>query len=164
MWAVTAAWAPPFSYRTGFVPNRDIVARVKFQLVNIQQTEDEKRNRRRELPPIYENNAKQLEEIRQELKNKVFEILRTESFEKLDQKVAAEFGNVSRRRIRLLQHLCAAREPTYGVEVFCVNSVVLFVVLDRRNSAGEVAGREFESNEPDKLAGGGRRQRDESQG
>ncbi len=30
MWAVTGAWSPPFRYRGGFIPSRDIVARTDF--------------------------------------------------------------------------------------------------------------------------------------
>ena len=31
LWAVVGAWAPPFAIRRGFVPDRDILARVEFK-------------------------------------------------------------------------------------------------------------------------------------
>ena len=30
LWVILGAWAPPFSFRTGYVTPRDIVARVEF--------------------------------------------------------------------------------------------------------------------------------------
>ncbi len=91
MWLITGAWAPPFSYRTGYVPPRDIVTRVGFEVENAAKTQEAKESRRRELPCVYNNNPKRLEEIREELKNKLFEVIKAESFENLEPKLVAEF-------------------------------------------------------------------------
>lgn len=94
MWLITGAWAPPFSYRTGFVPPRDIVTRVGFQVPNKTKTDEKKMTRRRELPCVYDNNPNRLEEIREELKNKLFEVMKTEAFEELDPALVAAFSKV----------------------------------------------------------------------
>ena len=40
LWAITGSWAPPFAYRTGYVPPRDIVAKVVFTKADPQATRD----------------------------------------------------------------------------------------------------------------------------
>jgi len=37
VWAITGAWAPPFSYRSGYIPPRDIVSRASFSVRDIQE-------------------------------------------------------------------------------------------------------------------------------
>jgi hypothetical protein len=43
LWLITAGWAPPFAYRPGFIPPRNIYARVKFERVDAIATEDRDR-------------------------------------------------------------------------------------------------------------------------
>src|SRR5438105_12577648 len=51
LWAVTAAWRPPLAYRTGYVPPRNISAKVAFQ----KSSTDEARERAlRDLLYFYE--------------------------------------------------------------------------------------------------------------
>jgi putative nucleotidyltransferase with HDIG domain len=40
-WASTGGWAPPFRYRSGHIPPRDIVARASFSVVNEGQIEQQ---------------------------------------------------------------------------------------------------------------------------
>ncbi len=41
VWAATGGWAPPFGYRSGYIPPRDIVARASFPVVNERQIEQQ---------------------------------------------------------------------------------------------------------------------------
>ncbi len=39
MWMVTGAWAPPFSFRSGYTPPRNIDAKIAFKVVDPVETE-----------------------------------------------------------------------------------------------------------------------------
>jgi putative nucleotidyltransferase with HDIG domain len=92
MWLITNAGVPLPSFRTGDVPPRKIVARVDFQLEDLAETEKKREQARRTVEAVYENNVRLLEEVRQELTNKVGQIVQAESFDKVNQKLWSEFS------------------------------------------------------------------------
>lgn len=91
MWAATRAWAPPFSYRTGYVPPRDVYVRTEFKVLNQKNTEERKDQIRQETPWIYVNDPRAIVELRQRLKGKMFDLIRDESFEKRKAAIWNEF-------------------------------------------------------------------------
>jgi len=92
LWLITGAGMPPFAFRTGDVPQRKIIARVDFRLRDDVETEKRKQEARRLAEAVYENNARLLEEVRQDLTNKVSRLVQAESFDKVDQKLWTEFS------------------------------------------------------------------------
>ena len=80
LWAATGAWSPPFAYRSGYVPPRDVVARIKFKVPDPEQTNIQRRQKISGTICFYENDRKQLVDLRRQLKTDVFEITRAESF------------------------------------------------------------------------------------
>ncbi|QDU30021.1 HD domain protein [Anatilimnocola aggregata] len=92
MWGVTGSWAPSFSYRTGFIPNRDIIARVDFSEEDPVETAKRKDQARSQAEFVYEQDARPLEELRQELKNKVSQLASVESYDKVEPKLWEEFS------------------------------------------------------------------------
>jgi membrane-associated HD superfamily phosphohydrolase len=92
LWAVTGAGDPPFAFRTGDVPARKIVARVTFELPNDAETDKRRDEARRTAESVYVNNVRLLEEVRQGLTNKVSQLVQAMDFEKVDQKLWAEFS------------------------------------------------------------------------
>jgi putative nucleotidyltransferase with HDIG domain len=92
MWAVTGMGIPPFAYRTGDVPRRKVIARVDFRLKDEAETEKRRQEARRLAEAVYENNVRLLEEVRQELTNKVGQLVQAESFDKVNQKLWGEFS------------------------------------------------------------------------
>lgn len=91
MWLCTMGWRPPFAYREGDVPARDIVARVQFSQDDEEATEELKERRAVEFISIYINNPQELISLRQGLKDQVSQIIRSESFEKLEATVWQKF-------------------------------------------------------------------------
>jgi putative nucleotidyltransferase with HDIG domain len=91
MWGTTRAWAPSFSYRTGYVPPRDIYVRTDFKVFNATATREQQAQRRQEIPWIYENDPAPVIELRQRLKDRLFQMLESGTFEKVDPKVWSEF-------------------------------------------------------------------------
>lgn len=92
LWLVTGMGLPPFAYRTGDVPKRKIISRVDFQLPDEVETNKRKQEARRLAEAVYENNIRLLEEVRQELTNKVSQLAQAEAFEKVSQKLWDEFS------------------------------------------------------------------------
>lgn len=92
MWGVTQSWAPSFSYRTGYIPNREIIARVTFEERDLAETAKQQEQARAQAEYVYENDPRPLEELRQELKNKVSQLASVESYDKLDQALWREFS------------------------------------------------------------------------
>ena len=84
LWVITGAGVPPFAYRTGDVPPRKIVARVDFQLEDPAETSRRQQEAKRTAEVVYTNNTRPLEERRQELTNKVGQIVQVASFEELN--------------------------------------------------------------------------------
>ena len=92
MWGVTQAWAPSFSYRTGYIPSREIVARVTFEEQDIAETAKQREQAKAGAEYVYEHDPRPLEELRQELKNKVSELSSIESYDKVKQQLWQEFS------------------------------------------------------------------------
>ncbi len=77
------AWRPPLSYREGQVPERDIVARIGFDVVDAQQTKSLKDQRRRETLCYYENRPQRISEFRGTLQNQMVALLSDKTPEQL---------------------------------------------------------------------------------
>jgi cyclic-di-AMP phosphodiesterase PgpH len=77
MWAVTGAWKPPFPYRSGYVPDRAIHARVDFTRPDPAGTEDARRRARAEALAIYANDPQPLLQLRAELKDRLLQLVGT---------------------------------------------------------------------------------------
>ncbi len=91
LWLVSAGWAPPFAYRTGYLPQRPIITRVEFQLEDKAGTAERNQKLRREMLVVYENDPKLIVQLQQALKEKVFRLVRAETFDKVDAATWREF-------------------------------------------------------------------------
>ncbi len=85
------AWDPPFPYRTGYIPPRNIVARVSFTRHDRLATEDAKEQARARVRRIYVLDASPLEQLRARLRNTVVELTAAERLEDADAELWAEF-------------------------------------------------------------------------
>ena len=91
MLVITEAWAPGFPYRRGYVPPRDIAARVAFRVQDEAATEARRRQARSETICVYQHDPQPLLELRKALKNRVFQLLASPSYDALDKSVWVEF-------------------------------------------------------------------------
>ena len=91
LWLSTHAWAPPMPYRTGDIPKRDIVARVTFQKLNLNETKDLRRLARTSVPYVYSHDPLLLVQLREKLKHKVLQIMREEGEDESTEGVWQEF-------------------------------------------------------------------------
>ncbi len=80
----TKGWDPPFNYRLGQVPKRDIVARVDFQQPDEKATEEAREKARQVAIAVYDQDPKPLTQLRAQLKLDVSKLLATENYADLD--------------------------------------------------------------------------------
>ncbi len=88
---VVRAWDPPFPYRTGFTPQRNIVARVSFTQPDPIATRDAREQARAQVRRVYVQDAAPLVQLRGQLRNTVVELTGQERVEDLDAERWSEF-------------------------------------------------------------------------
>ena len=94
IWAVTGAWTPPFSYRLGYIPRRDIMTRVDFSVKDENATKEKRDEARRSVVPLYKNDPQPLVQLRQELTDRVSQLVLAETFDKVDKQAWSEFAKM----------------------------------------------------------------------
>ena len=67
MWGITQGWTPPFQYRVGYIPERDIVAAVPFEVEDEIGTVVQQRRAVAETLCIYNNDTYQLGKLQENL-------------------------------------------------------------------------------------------------
>jgi len=95
IWVILAGWRPPLGYRTGYVPQRDITARVAFHWFDQLQTDKDREEAKRKVRHSYENDVSRLDELQQSLKNRIVQVVAVESFDNLDEDMWRDFWTPS---------------------------------------------------------------------
>ena len=91
LWAFTQGWDPPFTYRQGEIPQRDIVARIDFEQPDFEAT-SKARQRARDLAlAVYDQDPEPLVQLRAHLRSEITKILAAEKIEDVDPTIWAEF-------------------------------------------------------------------------
>lgn len=72
---ILEGWKPSFAYREGQIPQRDVVARVAFDVVDSTQTELLRKQKRREVLCFYENRSQPISQLNSTIKNKFSSLL-----------------------------------------------------------------------------------------
>jgi len=80
---IMQGWRPAFAYRESQIPQRDIVARVAFDVVDAGQTELLRKQKRREVLCFYENRAQPISQLISTIKNKFSSLLGDTSYAEL---------------------------------------------------------------------------------
>ena len=92
VWTLSGAWYPPFLYREGDVPTRDVVARVDFETVDLTGTDAARDDAIAKMECVYKHDPQILVELQQALKDSVFQLLSAETFDDVDLKLWNEFS------------------------------------------------------------------------
>ena len=77
-------WNPPFEYRTGYTPSRNIVARAPFTNPNPNATELAQLRARSQVRYVYEQDAEPLVQLRARLRNTILEITSAAALKDVD--------------------------------------------------------------------------------
>jgi len=91
MCAVIHGWNPPFAYRTGYAPLRDIVATVPFTKDDPGATEAEREKARSQALYVYRQDAEPLVQLRAKLRNTLAELINAASLKELNPKTWKAF-------------------------------------------------------------------------
>src|SRR5450631_1747654 len=75
LWGITRGWAPPQRYHLGDVPERDVTARVSFEQLDLQATEDARTQARKLAVAIYEQDPTPLDQLQAKLVNEVSQLV-----------------------------------------------------------------------------------------
>ncbi len=92
LWLVVGGWAPPFPFRTGMVPERDLLPRVAFRKFDPVATKTEKDKAASQIRYVYEQDPSKLLQLRQGLNNKLSEISTAATLDALNPAVWQEFS------------------------------------------------------------------------
>jgi putative nucleotidyltransferase with HDIG domain len=77
---VTRSWQPPFPYREGYVPDRNIASKVAFRQPNARAWEEAKSRAFQQRPVVYRQDPKELVLLRAALQNAITEVVKTPKF------------------------------------------------------------------------------------
>jgi hypothetical protein len=83
LWAITRGWAPPQRFHLGDVPERDVTARVSFDQVDLQATEEARTQARKLAVAIFEQDPTPLVQLRAKLENDVSQLIATDDLGKV---------------------------------------------------------------------------------
>jgi len=82
--AFTRGWDPPFSFRLGQIPNRDIVARVNFEQPDLEATSKAQQQARDLTLAVYDQDPEPLVQLRAQLRSEITKVLAAEKVSDLD--------------------------------------------------------------------------------
>ena len=91
MCVVIEGWDPPFAYRTGYTPSRNIVARVPFTNPNPEATELAQQRARSQVRYVYAQDAEPLVQLRARLRNTIVELTAAATLKDVDPQIWKEF-------------------------------------------------------------------------
>ncbi len=99
-WALTGGWNPPFTFRVGDIPARNVIARVTFQRINYARTLDEQKAKRQTLDAVYVNDPFYLDQLQKELNEKILQLRSASSYSDVDMALWSEFQTDREDRAR----------------------------------------------------------------
>ncbi len=88
-------WEPPFAYRKGYIPQRAILARIPFKVVDEVKTDALRIQAGREVLPVYENNKEPIVQLRNAVREALFSVREAADLTELTKKqieILAAFG------------------------------------------------------------------------
>jgi putative nucleotidyltransferase with HDIG domain len=92
MLVLCQTWRPPFAYRANEIPDRDLVTRVSFDVIDDEQTEAERDRKAAEQIAYYRKRSEPLNQLRFALKNQLFLVLDSPSFDQMTEEEQMAFG------------------------------------------------------------------------
>ncbi len=118
IWGIARGWRPPFAFRPGDVPMRDVTARVEFQTVDELATTEARQLAKRKVVCVYNQDSNRLKLLRDALCERVRQVVRADSLEKLGPEVWQEFmadtnettGDENQRKENAQKRFTALRE------------------------------------------------------
>ena len=83
--ALCLTWRPPFAFRQGSIPPRQLISRADFEVPDLEATEDIRRQERRKVLTFYRHRTAPLNQLVARLRDQLFLIFSAEDFDSLDE-------------------------------------------------------------------------------
>ena len=80
---ICRTWEPPFAYRSGAIPARDLISRATFEVPDEAATDELRKRRQRNALVLYRNTPERLDELRASLLSRLFQFMTLDSFDQL---------------------------------------------------------------------------------
>ncbi len=147
IWATTHAWAPPFTFRAGDIPPRDILASIDFEIDDPDSTEAARQKARSLSLAVYDHDASSLEQLRAELQNKVDRLLAATTIDAKVLEAWQEFepaqeesapAPTTEQRQQAIQEFQAALQEEDALTSFRQALVDAFAPLEQRGLLGQL--------------------------
>jgi putative nucleotidyltransferase with HDIG domain len=90
--AAVQSWKAPFPFRVGYYASHGIVAKLNFDRVDVETTNQQRTRAEREVPLVYRNHPEILEPLPQQLEAALGEVAQSMSMEDLSPGVIEAFG------------------------------------------------------------------------
>ena len=87
----TFGWEPPFTYRTGYTPARDVVAQIDFEQADPSATDAARQEARARTPGVFEQDPETLVQLRAKLMNTLVNFAGVDALSDLDPDVWKDF-------------------------------------------------------------------------
>jgi hypothetical protein len=139
--SVMHAWDPPFPYRSGFTPPRDIVAAVPFSRRDPGATEAAQQRARSQVRYVYAQDERPLKQLRALLRNTATELATAATLDKVNPQVWREFQlppaegaapPTAKQREEQFREFRAAFTPKENMERFEQAVAAVFTPFERR--------------------------------
>ncbi|MEM9828507.1 MAG: HDIG domain-containing metalloprotein [Planctomycetota bacterium] len=148
-------WKPPFAFREGAIPARDLVTRITFDVPDEDATKELRERKRREINVYYVNRTKPLDQLRGELANQLFLITSAPTFEELTPDAKAALDQLviegddakewdARKRFDLLKAIAAV-----DTELVAVKGAVRSTMQEYIEAKGVLDGLKHSASEGD---------------
>ena len=82
---ILQGWKPPFAFREGDIPQRDVIARVEFEIPDVAKTSALRDQARSQVLCIYENNPEPVQQLGRDLRTALRSLNNETPLEQLDQ-------------------------------------------------------------------------------
>ena len=158
--SVMHGWDPPFPYRSGFTPWRDIVAAVPFSRRDPGATEAAQQRARSQVRYVYAQDERPLKRLRAELRNTVTELATAATLDRVNPKTWREFHlppaegaapPTAKQREQQFREFCAAFTPKENMERFEQAVATVFTPFEQRGLLDKLNQEDFEPGNQEEI-------------
>jgi len=152
MCTVMHGWDPPFPYRSGFTPPRDIVAAVPFSRRDPVATETAQQQARSQVRYVYAQDERPLKQLRAELRNTVTELVAAATLDRVNPHLWREFQlppaegaapPTAKQREEQFHEFRAAFTPQENMERFEQAVAAVFTPFEQRGLLDKLNQEDF---------------------
>ncbi|MEM9645824.1 MAG: hypothetical protein AAF989_12610, partial [Planctomycetota bacterium] len=90
--ALCKTWRPPFAFREGMIPARELITRVQMEVPDESRTKLAREDKRRSVLAYYRNRPEPLNQLKAALRDQLFLVLTAQSFDEMSREGRQAFA------------------------------------------------------------------------